>query len=405
MRRASMCAVAIGVAFVALARAQSTPLAIPARSLEVVASGVTIRAAPSTRAARRGTVRVGTRLPIEARVHGEGCPGGDWYRVSDDAFVCSSLVRPSAEIPGGEEVPVVAPGSLLPRAYAFVGVDGTWAYSRPSDYFLDDWTESLGRGFGIAITEVQSYEGVTFVRSLGGLWVPDDQLRRARGSDFEGVELQGALDVAWVARAGAIVRAWDGRRAGREVRRAGRRERVRVIEELPRGLVRIDDGVIASRDLQRPRAATPPDGLGELERWIDVDVATQTLVLYEGVRPLFATLVSTGRPGPGSDTPTGTFRIWVKLAEDTMDDLERTDQESNYAIEAVPWVQYFAEGVGLHAAFWHDDFGRRRSHGCVNLAPRDARRLFGITEPALPPGWDAILPTTARPGTLVRVRD
>jgi hypothetical protein len=70
----------------------------------------------------------------------------------------------------------------------------------------------------------------------------------------------------------------------------------------------------------------------------------------------------------------------------------------------VPWVQYFSEGVALHAAFWHDEFGRARSHGCVNLSPRDAQRIFALTEPALPPGWDAILPTASAPGTVVRVR-
>lgn len=395
----------ISCAAIAIVRAQALPVARGARSLEVVAAGATVRAEPSTRAARRGTVRVGTRLPLEARVRGDGCPGGEWFRIGDEAFVCESLVRPSAEEPSGEVLPIVAPGELLPRRYAFVGVDGTWAYRRPSDYFADDWSESLGQGFGLAITERTSHDGVAFVRSLGGLWVAEDQLRHARGSDFEGVELDGAIDVGWTARPNAIVRAWDGRRAGRTVRRAGRRERLRVLEELPRGLVRVEDGVIAARDLVRPTVSAPPDGVSEGERWIDISIRTQTLVAYEGARPVFATLVSTGRPGPGHATPTGTFRIWVKLAEDTMDDLERTDQESNYAIEGVPWVQYFSEGIGLHAAFWHDQFGTRRSHGCVNLSPRDARRLFAFTAPALPAGWDAILTTDASRGTVVRVRE
>ena len=385
-----------------LAIAQDLRMIPGTRSVEVVASGATVRAGPSTRSARRGTVRVGTRMPALARVHGDGCPGGEWYRVGDEAFLCESLVRPSPEPPAGDTLPVVAPGEILPRRYAFVGVDGTWAYARPQHYFEDAWAESLGRGFGLAITDVATEDGVTFVRSLGGLWVPEDQLRRARGSDFEGVELQGGvLDVAWIARESAVAR--DER--GRELRRLGRRTRVRVIEELPRGRVRIEDGIVTARDLIHPRLAPPPEGVAESERWIDVHVGSQTLVVYEGTRPTFATLVSTGRPGRGSATPTGTFRIWVKLAEDTMDDLERTDLESNYAIEAVPWVQYFQEGVALHASFWHDDFGRPRSHGCVNLSPRDARRVFQSTSPALPPGWDAILTTSSQPGTVVRVRE
>ena len=99
------------------------------------------------------------------------------------------------------------------------------------------------------------------------------------------------------------------------------------------------------------------------ERWIDVDLTSQTLVAYEGARPVFATLVSSGRSGPGHETPVGVHRIWVKLAEDTMDDLPQIDQESNYAIEGVPWVQYFRGSEALHATFWHARFGDRHSHG------------------------------------------
>ncbi len=372
------------------------------RSLEVVATGVTIRAAPSTHAPRRGTVRQGTALPVEARVPGLGC--AYWYRVGAERFVCESLVRPSSEPPRGEALPVVPEGELLPRPQAFVATDGTWAYARPSDYFLDEMVQSLGRGFGLSIVERRVVEGVPFLRTLGGLWVAEESVRFARGSPFFGVELgEGPLDVAWTTRATDLY-AWNGRSRGRVLRRLGRRQVLHVRGVAARGWLETSEGVVSERDVQRPSPSEPPEGVGERERWIDVELASQTLVAYEGRRPVFATLVSTGRPGPGHETPRGVHRVWVKLAEDTMDDLTRVDQETNYAIEGVPWVQYFRDGVALHAAFWHDDFGRPRSHGCVNLAPRDARWLFAWTEPALPPGWDAILTSEAEPGTIVRVR-
>lgn len=376
-----------------------------ARSLEVTATGATVRAGPSVHAPRRGTVRVGTRLPFVHRVRGTGCPGGEWYELGEEAFLCESLVVPSAEEPAGDALPVVAPGEMLPRRYAFVSTDGTWAYSRPSDYFQDDFAESLGRGFGLAIVERRTVSGVDFVRTLSGLWVPEDDVRFAHGSELEGVEIaDGTLDLAWVLREGAAIREWNGRRAtSRVVRRAGLREVLHVREVLAHGLLRLDEGVIAARDVARPTLEPPPPEVIGEARWVDVALASQTLVVYEGARPIFATLVSTGRPGAAHVTPTGTFHVWVKLAEDTMDDLERTDQESNYAIEGVPWVQYFSEGVALHAAFWHDQFGHRHSHGCVNLSPRDARRVFALTEPALPVGWDAILTTDAHPGSVVHV--
>ena len=50
----------------------------------------------------------------------------------------------------------------------------------------------------------------------------------------------------------------------------------------------------------------------------------------------------------------------------------------------MPFVQYFTEGFALHGAYWHDDFGTPRSHGCVNLAPVDAAWLFRFTDPEVP---------------------
>jgi hypothetical protein len=403
LRSSALVGALLGLA--AIAAAQDTPLTAPAGtvSLRVVRSGATIRMHPNVRSPRRGTVRVGTRLPFEARVRGEGCPGGEWYRIGTEAYICEALIEPSPEPPWGETVSAPRTDRILLREHAFVASDGTWAYSRPDDYFRDEWAESLGRGFGIAVTDRSERDGVHFVRGTSGFWVAEEDLRYARGSELSGVELSGPNDVGWVRRGGAVIRELRGTRAGRTLRRAGAREVVHVLEVLPHGLLRIEEGVIAARDVQRPSATTRPSEVGEAERWIDVELASQTLVLYEGDRAIFTTLVSTGRAR--HSTPSGTFRIWVKLAEDGMDDLERTDAESNYLIEAVPWVQYFTgDGVALHAAFWHDDFGRVHSHGCVNLAPRDAARLFSATSPALPDGWDAVLPTDAQPGTLVRVR-
>jgi lipoprotein-anchoring transpeptidase ErfK/SrfK len=58
-----------------------------------------------------------------------------------------------------------------------------------------------------------------------------------------------------------------------------------------------------------------------------------------------------------------------------------------FQLKDIPYVQYFQEGYALHAAFWHDDFGIPRSHGCINLSPEDARWLFSWTEPEVPAGW------------------
>ena len=103
-------------------------------------------------------------------------------------------------------------------------------------------------------------------------------------------------------------------------------------------------------------------------------------------------------------TPKGIHHIWVKLAASDMDNLENLEANESYAIQAVPWVMYFERGYGPHGTFWHRDFGNKHSHGCVNLSPLDAARIFAWTSPQLPPGWSAAFPTDYEPGTLIRVR-
>lgn len=384
------------------ASAQRLPAPEWVRSVRITRPGTTVRSGPSTGASRRGTIQVGTRAPFLGRVMGEGCPGGEWIQIGPRAFVCETLVQFSPAAPAGEALPRVEDGALTPRAHAFVRTDGTWAYARPEDYFRDRWIESLGRGFGLAIVERRSLGGVEMARTLSNLWVPVGELRFARPSDFEGVSLEEgeALDaVAWVVRDRAPLRERPG---GRIVERASRLVRVTVEEARGDQLRTADGHWIHERHVARPRPAEAPEDLSDGERWIDVDTRAQVVTAYVGERPVWATAVSTGRGA--TPTPPGSYRIWVKLAEDDMDDLERDDVSENYAIQAVPWVQYFHGSIGFHAAFWHDRFGQPRSHGCVNLSPRDARWLFDFTQPNLPPGWDAIIPGGEGRGTRVRVR-
>jgi lipoprotein-anchoring transpeptidase ErfK/SrfK len=87
-----------------------------------------------------------------------------------------------------------------------------------------------------------------------------------------------------------------------------------------------------------------------------------------------------------------------------MDNLESEEANRYYAIQEVPWVMYFKEGYGLHGTFWHRSFGTVQSHGCVNLTPLDAQRLFHWTSPRLPAGWTAVLPARHERGTLIRIR-
>lgn len=417
MRR-SLLLLLLLVAPAAVAQERAAPVVLPpppphARSVEVVNADAPVFLAPRRGATRRGTLARGARFPIGRRLDADGCSRA-WVELRpDDAppvYVCERHLRYTTATPRAARHPHVPEGSLLPHDYAFVSVDGTRAYARPEDYFTDQYHEALGAGFGLIVRDAMMYRGVPFTRTRRGLYVESDALRRARGSDFAGVRFEddAALDVAWAGRRGA--RIYDARRR-RVLRRAGPREVLRTSgAEAPRGWLALAGSTEGEGRFVRTRevhVAEPQDRPEELDAgatWLDVAIDSQVLVAYEDSQPRYATLVSTGRAGRHHATPLGLHRVWVKLAFSDMDNLQRDDLETNYAIERVPWVQYFEGANGLHAAFWHDEFGRRKSHGCVNLSPRDARALFEFTRPGLPPGWTAIFPLPTEPTTHVRVR-
>jgi lipoprotein-anchoring transpeptidase ErfK/SrfK len=86
-------------------------------------------------------------------------------------------------------------------------------------------------------------------------------------------------------------------------------------------------------------------------------------------------------------------------------DMDGRDKGKYWLVDEVPWVQYYVDSFALHGAWWHNDFGRPKSHGCINLSPHDARILFHWMDPQLPEGWYAA--TSYWPhvkGTLVKVR-
>jgi hypothetical protein len=298
----------------------------------------------------------------------------------------------------------------LPYRYHFVGADGSFGYRavRTAEDGVPD--AQLLKGFGVAVLRVESNaQGNPFGLTTEELWVPLRDLNPVVPLAFHGKELSGALDVAWVTASGALGSRAPGKPSDANLKLA-RFQELSVLEERKSGGRRwyryADDAWVSDRDARSPTRAELPSGLRPGERWIDVDIASQVLTAYQGDRPVFATLVSTGR-GEGKSvlaTPREERRLWVKLRSSNMGNLDDESASENYQIQAVPWVMYFDKGYGLHGTFWHRRFGAKHSHGCVNLTPLDAERLFAWTSPKLPPGWTAALPTSYEPGTLIRVR-
>jgi hypothetical protein len=117
----------------------------------------------------------------------------------------------------------------------------------------------------------------------------------------------------------------------------------------------------------------PPEGVKN-GRWIEVNLAEQTVAVYDRDQLVFATLVATGREGAW--TQQGLFKIYLKKDAETMQGAFTADRSDYYYLEDVPWTMYFDQARALHGTYWHNRFSWPQSRGCVNLSPGDANWLF-----------------------------
>ena len=359
-------------------------------------------AGPSRAAGRRAVTAPGAALPFFGQKRGSGCYGS-WWLVGPLAWTCSDDAALAATDPSAPQRMVGDDG--LFATYSFVTSETASAYSSIESAQAGEASEELSTGWSVAIVQEIASEGAPWVKTSKGLYLAKADLTPARPSSFHGETIaDGSLELGWVVADRAP--AWPSPVAKGKAKDTRARFTLVHVREENGAMLRVDeDAWIAAHDVARPRLSAPPAEVTRAgERWIDVDLRAQVLVAYEGPRPVFATLVSTGRGDGDTATRTGVHRIWVKLVASDMSNIERDDGTSHYSMQDVPYVQFFDEGIGLHGTYWHNDFGRTHSHGCVNLAPLDARRLFDFTGPRVPLGWTAAYPTSADEGTVIQVR-
>jgi lipoprotein-anchoring transpeptidase ErfK/SrfK len=103
------------------------------------------------------------------------------------------------------------------------------------------------------------------------------------------------------------------------------------------------------------------------KKWIEIRLGSQRLIAWEGDKPVYAVIVSTGKPG--HETPVGTFAIQTKHEIARM-------QGDDYDVPDVPNTMYYSGSYAIHGAYWHHNFGTPVSHGCTNVAPNHAKWLF-----------------------------
>ncbi len=266
----------------------------------------------------------------------------------------------------------------------------------------------LQPGFGFAVVDVSDVNGEPTARTRAGELIPTRSLVALHPTKFSGHEVDSdSLDFGWVIeKTAALFSKPDDHTHPTGLRAL--HDRVTILARDPPGWLETPEGFLRAAQVRAPSLSARPAEAGPTDRWIDVDTSTETLVAYEGDHPRFATLVSTGVGAAGAplSTPRGVYRVFSKLTFAKMDNLDHDTR--HYLFEDVPWVQYFNREIALHGAYWHQRFGHAVSHGCVNLAPADAERLFGFTAPRLPTGASEIAAAPDRfgklVGTVVRVR-
>lgn len=122
----------------------------------------------------------------------------------------------------------------------------------------------------------------------------------------------------------------------------------------------------------------PEAGEEGAEKHIVVNLSEQKLYAYEGEELFMEEPVSTG--SVGAVTPRGTFTVFYRTPSRYMQGPIPEITEDDYDLPGVPWDLYFTQsGAVIHGAYWHDNFGLNWSHGCINLPPEKAKKLYAWT--------------------------
>jgi hypothetical protein len=390
-------------------------------------------AEPDDKSRPRGTIAGETRVRWLQAKPGRGCNGKNrWIEVDEGAWVCDKNLEPSKKEPHGQELPRIPGDKLLPGDFATIDLpkaekkDGE--PNHPIGYKSVKEIESEGAGTPtggawkcMLIKPALSVKGKAYWRTdCNGFIFAASNVRKMDPSKFEGVKLEEAkLELPVVFSAPPKAETTSAPGGGRKVRTLKGRTVLRVLEvkvvkergkgRPPLRAYKVGENEWLSSTLGNlVEKSAPPTGVREGERWVDINTDEQVFVAYEGPKPVFATLISSGkeRAAKGKDpTPTvpGVYRIYHKFAETKMSGLSGTDEA--YWVSKVPWTQYFSGDFALHGAYWHNGFGRQASHGCVNLAPKDARFMYFWTDPPVPLGWSMKAADTSHPGSVVRVHN
>lgn len=374
---------------------------------------LTVRIAPHHGAPIRARIPMGESFEVFELVDGSGCGGKGWADVGNGGFVCLDKSRKATEAP--RTLPYVKGEGVLPYYFAKIpqGKSARRWKSLKSYHAGDEPQVITAPGRDFAFKSRLRAKGQIVLVDKRGRVMAERDLQRFRPSSFQGRDLVAqpvpegerlAWAVQWPETTVYTEADPDSALAPSLEYHAEIYVEPEPIRTARGTFYALADGsgFLSSRNIRRFEAIPElgDETLADDEIWIDVDLDQQILTVMEGSEAIYATLISSGKKGP---TPRGLFRINKKQAVGSMS--SQPGAADPYAVEAVPYVQYFHGGIALHSAYWHNRFGFRISHGCVNLAPRDAAHVYSLTGPHPRDGWMDVFEDEGDLGTRVRVRE
>jgi len=148
---------------------------------------------------------------------------------------------------------------------------------------------------------------------------------------------------------------------------------------------------VASHDMRlvpNDELTTLSPDVPDQDKHIVVDLSTQLVTVFEGEKLVFSQRCASGVKG--TDTPKGEFTTYHKGPSVHMtNEGDAIEEETVYSLPGVPWCSFFTgAGNAFHGTWWHNDYGRPRSHGCVNLPSEAAKFIYRWTKPNVPPDVD-----------------
>ena len=169
-------------------------------------------------------------------------------------------------------------------------------------------------------------------------------------------------------------------KVGEKVERNGHAWYKIVFDEKIRYPERITTDWYISADYVRPlldegtREKKDPEKNASGQRII-IDRSEQMLYAYDRNGLFMKTAISTGLEA--TPTPRGLFSVFRKTPSRYMQGPIPDVSDQFYDLPGVPWNLYFTyQGAAIHGTYWHENFGKQSSHGCVNLMPTEAQKLY-----------------------------